>query len=848
MNRTLRGLIYGVGGLLLVLLLLVIAIPFVVHPNQYRAPIAALVKNLTGRELIIHGDVGFSLLPDLEVILQDVTLANDPEFGTNPMARVTTVAVGVQFLPLLSGRLEVDRASMLGLSLYLQRNGAGKSNWDDFSTHLKTNARQSEPQPVVNQPVDLESSTSKKGPVLSEAKPVAVAKPVVANVGGMNLSALSIGGVDIIGAKLYWQDDVSGRHYTVENLNLKTGPMQVGRPVPVTMGFLFSEATHKMQGRVDAKYQLRLAAGMVWLDGLEIGSQVTAIGQSVKEAKLRFVADLAMNLNQGTAVFSKTQLSAHLWSGVEWLRDVVFEFHGKAEVDLAHKRLLAPQSLFTALFKANTLPPAGVQLRIGSNLIVNLDDQTLHMEQLAIEGPANIRAIGALKTHDLLTKPITTGHIAVSRFDFKTLLIALGQTIPANRDAKICSGAEAEFDFLAHSQEVKLSNLSVGFDDSHLNGHLSWQPKGPVLLFDATVDTLVLDHYLPVLVGNQPEVKVSALGEPEAAKSAHSEEVVPPVVKGEVVTPQVVAKLPLSWLTPELSIDGQLKIGKLTAAKGHFTDLRGVMRVKQGYLQIKPLSMALYGGHLDAVAALDVQPGKPPIMRLQPTFTGVQVGSILQEMAAIKGVSGQGDVMLNLEATGDDVAVMTKNLQGTLKLAVNNGEIPGLDAVKTIRKAYSVFKRVRLPEQDTDSTAFSALTATAVINNGVLDNQDLLLISPILKMSGAGQVDFVNRHVDYLFKADVESALNGVVADAQKYQGLVLPMRLRSSFDSMKKLDVGSLNFSQLATEALRQRVIEKVGDKVGEADKAKINHALEQIEKKVAPSVNRFLKNFMRQ
>ncbi|MBF0126297.1 MAG: AsmA family protein [Magnetococcales bacterium] len=837
MNRKLRGVLYGAGGALLLVVAGVLSVPLLVHPNQYRAPIAALVQNVTGRTLTIQGEVGLALFPSVEIILRDLTLANAPEFAPDPMVRVETVKVGVKFVPLLSGRVEVDRAEMSGLSLHLRRNAAGQSNWDDLVARARARADQGSGTP--GEPVTPGESVTPPREIPVQA-PVQAAKAVrpVGDGGGATVNPLSVGSIEVIGAKIFWRDETRGSDWQVNNLEIKTGHIIPGRPVSVSMGWRFLEEQHDLRGRADLKYQLRLASGMMWLDGLEANVRATAVHDWLKEAHARLTTDLVLNLRSATGTLANTAVTANLWSSDSWWRDVALGWRGGMELDLAQKRLMAPKSLFTAQIKANDLPPAGVQLRVNTDLVADLGTQTLQMTGLDVEGPAGTRLKGGVETAQLSSAPVTRGSLTVERFDFRTLLIALGRTIPAESDAKVYSGVDAALDFSVSGQELEISRMNVGVDDSRLTGTLGMRSSGPEVRFDWVVDTLDLDRYLPMPGEEGREPVVAPPSQESAGQGSSPSGATPaPKVEGVALAP---------WLTRELLVDGKVRFGRLVVARGRFTDVEGGVVAREGVLSVDPLTSALYGGRLESKARLANQ--EPlPVATVEATLRGVRAGPMLQEMAGQEGVSGTVDLGLRLEARGQGREALLQSMNGDLRLGVQEGVVPGMDVVGRIRNAYATFKRVRpTPAAGADETRFSEMTGTALVQNGVLTNKDLLARSPLLLVNGGGQVDFVQRRVDYQLSADVAASLQGVVPEVEKYQGLVLPLHLRGSFDSLKKFEAGSVDFSRLLTNSLRERVMDKVGEKLGEEEKGKINQGLEQLEKKLGAPVNQLLQKFL--
>jgi len=98
------GLFLTVAVLLLVA---VVVIPMVVDPNDYRDELATLVKEQTGRDLQLKGDLSVSVFPWLGVKTQGLSLSQ-PQGIDGSMVAVDTAQLRVKLMPLLSKRIEVD--------------------------------------------------------------------------------------------------------------------------------------------------------------------------------------------------------------------------------------------------------------------------------------------------------------------------------------------------------------------------------------------------------------------------------------------------------------------------------------------------------------------------------------------------------------------------------------------------------------------------------------------------------------------------------------------------------------------------------------------------------------------
>jgi AsmA protein len=130
-----RGLrIAGIvaAALTAVVIVLLLAIKLFVNPNDYRGRIEQAVQHSTGRALQLSGDLKLSVFPWLALELGKASLGNPPGFDGEAFATLRHVAFRVRLLPLLSKRLEMGRIEIDGLDLRLQKNAAGKGNWEGF--------------------------------------------------------------------------------------------------------------------------------------------------------------------------------------------------------------------------------------------------------------------------------------------------------------------------------------------------------------------------------------------------------------------------------------------------------------------------------------------------------------------------------------------------------------------------------------------------------------------------------------------------------------------------------------------------------------------------------------------
>lgn len=204
-----------VGILVLVVILLAVALPFIFNPNSFKDDIARLVKQRTGRELVIQGDIKLSLFPWLGMQIGPMELSNAQGFGAVPFASINETDVHVAFWPLLHHEVDVGEIKLNGLNLDLEQDADGHDNWHDISEHLSHAPAQGGEEEA-----------------------------------GRNVD-LSVAGVSITDSQVRWTDAQKHQQYTISDFTLQLGAFAPAKPLSVESGFDFTGTNPAVQGHLD---------------------------------------------------------------------------------------------------------------------------------------------------------------------------------------------------------------------------------------------------------------------------------------------------------------------------------------------------------------------------------------------------------------------------------------------------------------------------------------------------------------------------------------------------------------------------------------------------------------------
>lgn len=187
-----------IGGIVVGLFVLAaVLLAVMVDPNKYKGDITRLVKERTGRELLFEGDVKLSFFPRLGVQTGGVSLSNPPGFGDKPFTRIKAASFSIRILPLLARRVEVGRVSLEGLELQMVRDEQGRASWADFTG-----------------PEDAQKDDAQKP----------------ADSGPATLTDLTLDGLIIKDAEIFWEDRQVKKRYVVSNLSVEVQAIRPGKP------------------------------------------------------------------------------------------------------------------------------------------------------------------------------------------------------------------------------------------------------------------------------------------------------------------------------------------------------------------------------------------------------------------------------------------------------------------------------------------------------------------------------------------------------------------------------------------------------------------------------------------
>ena len=204
MNKLLKYALFGVGGIVLLLVIVVAVVAATFNPNDYKPLAVKLVKEKKQRTLNIEGDIKLAFYPKIGANLGKVSLSEHN--GDKEFAAMDGLKVSLALLPLLKKQLVVDTVYVDGVRANIVRHKDGTTNFDDL--------------------LSKEESEQIK---------------------------FDIDGVKVTNSALSFTDEKSDSKYSISKLNVTTGHVALAQPLDVTTDFTIAATNPKLDAAVKLK-------------------------------------------------------------------------------------------------------------------------------------------------------------------------------------------------------------------------------------------------------------------------------------------------------------------------------------------------------------------------------------------------------------------------------------------------------------------------------------------------------------------------------------------------------------------------------------------------------------------
>jgi AsmA protein len=581
-----------------------------------------------------------------------------------------------------------------------------------------------------------------------------------ANIAGGSVAGFNLAGIDIRDASLNYSDAADGSRYRVEQIQLTTGAVRDGKPFDLTASFRLTDLADNsgVSARLKAQTHVLLAGDVTTISLTRLDTELDTIGLAG--------LDTLTGRLQAPAV----------------------------EVRLADDTLMSTAELMADLqLKGADLPGGSAPLTATlTNLRYDVDAGTGTVSSLAAKATLAGVALDVQGAGNFGTSNDLRGTLSFPAFSPREVLTTLKKKVPDTADPNVLKNLAGSANWFLRDKVVGLEKLALVLDDTNVTGSVSQAllPENskatPRTSFDLTIDTLNADRYLA------PDEVLPSKG-------------------GDGQQREAPTQIPAETLR-SLNLEGRARIGRLTINKLQLADVDVTTSADAGRVRLEPLAATLYGGAFRGGIRLDATGPRTRVV-LDQTFSNVNFGPLLTDLADVKNITGTMSLKLDGVAAGTTDDELLENLDGNLSFSLADGVYKGMDVWYEIRRAHALLRRTAPPARiGPKETPIKLLDLTGKLSNGELRTERFSAEIPFLRVSGAATVNLPKSTLDSDLTALVFE--KPVFADDNSLEGLVnarIPLTVKGPIADPKV----RVDLSKMVKGALQETLEETLKDKL---------------------------------
>ena len=273
-------------GLLLIIVAAGFALTHLFDPNDYKDEIRQIARDKAHIELTLNGDIGWSLFPWLGLELHEASVATLIKPAA-PFADLQMPGLSVRVLPLLRREVQMSDVRVEGLNLRLNRDKNGHGNWEDIGKVPTAAAPAGSPAPA--------SAATAQAPAQPEKPP----QPI----------RLDIDSLTVNNARVEYNDELTGKQFSAESIQLSTGPVHDSTNIPVKATAFLGTNQPVLRVRTELTGELRIERALQRYKFEDMKLSGELAGDPLQGKTMTFAAQGQLSLDKAANVAE--------WTGIK---------------------------------------------------------------------------------------------------------------------------------------------------------------------------------------------------------------------------------------------------------------------------------------------------------------------------------------------------------------------------------------------------------------------------------------------------------------------------------------------------------------------------------------------------
>jgi AsmA protein len=174
-------------------------------------------------------------------------------------------------------------------------------------------------------------------------------------------------------------------------------------------------------------------------------------------------------------------------------------------------------------------------------------------------------------------------------------------------------------------------------------------------------------------------------------------------------------------------------------------------------------------GHLSVDASLN-----PPAQSFRFALSDLDAYPFLKDALGFGRIEGTGFVSVDLTGSGASQRAIVSSLNGSARFEFADGAIRGINVAKLVRSLTSG-TLAGWQQGEAEKTDFAELSAEFAVETGKATTENLYLVGPLVRMTGAGSVDMASQSLQFRVDPKVVASLEGQ-GGKKDLEGLGVPV------------------------------------------------------------------------
>ncbi len=687
-----------------------------IDPAEYRDLIAEQVKQATGRDLTLAGEVELAVSLTPTITVSDVSFAN-AAWGSRPqMVTARRVEARIELLPLISGNINVKRLVLVELDILLETDAEGRGNWE-----FEIPAAETSNDPAATSSFD-DAVIPTVREILITGGRLTYKDGQTGETSRLVVDRLSSGAEDISSPlRVALAGAYNGNSFSAKGVLGPIAQLAGGEPYSVDLRAEAGGATLSVEGVIGQPMSFKGLDLVIGVKGDNIATLSPLVGRELPafgpyNVRLRLtdpdgryrISDLAAELGEKDKEFlavTGTVLDATAGAGL----DLSLTLEGRALETLGK-------------FVGLDLPPAGP---VAATAKLTDPDGRYRISGLAAEVGEKDKEFLAV-TGTVLDATAGAGldlSLTLEGRALETLGKIVGLDLPP-------AGPVAATGKLTDRGRVyAFEDVKATVGESDLGGKVSINVAGARPLIVAEVTSSLLD--LGALLSSEGKTNAARAGSNGRAGSAGD--------RDRVFSDE---PLPLDELK---AADATLTFrGKRVAVEGAvFEDVALELSLEEGALAVH-----LVGSDLSADVSFDARPAVP-ILKADVDVRRLDIGRLLSAMQITDLVEGESDIAVHVRGSGASARAIMGGLNGDATLVMGEGRI----ASRYVDFLAADLVQVIGPSASNGAhTEFNCFVSRFELENGLATSKAMLFDTQRITVVGEGEINLGSEELDLVLK------------------------------------------------------------------------------------------------